>query len=158
MSFPRSFPTYPTREQFLEYLESYAKRFGIKPQFGQAVVSAEFNGDSWWVRTKEVISPASGGEQAKLSGRVNMYRCKWLVVATGENAEPVVPEIEGSGRFKGQLMHSSDYRSGEGYAGKRVLVVGCGNSGMEVSLDLSNHNARASMVVRDTVRFFSAIK
>ncbi|CAM0880475.1 unnamed protein product [Alopecurus aequalis] len=150
MSFPPSFPTYPSREQFLEYLESYATRFHIEPQFRKAVVSAEFSGGFWWVKTKDVISPASGGEQPTL-GAVNMYRSKWLVVATGENADPVVPEIEGSGRFKGQLMHSSDYRSGEGYADKRVLVVGCGNSGMEVSLDLSNHNARASMVVRDTV-------
>lgn len=154
MSFPPSFPTYPTREQFLEYLDSYATRFGIQPQFRKAVVSAEFNGGFWWVKTKEVVSPASGGEQATLSPGVTMYRCNWLVVATGENAEPVVPEIEGSGRFKGQLMHSSDYRSGESYADKRVLVVGCGNSGMEVSLDLCNHNARASMVVRDTVRNF----
>jgi cation diffusion facilitator CzcD-associated flavoprotein CzcO len=154
MPFPVDFPTYPTREQFLEYLESYATTFGIEPKFREAVISAEFNGDSWWVRTKGVTSLASGGEQPKLAGNVNMYRCKWLVVATGENAEPVVPEIEGSARFKGQLMHSSDYRSGEGYADKRVLVVGCGNSGMEVSLDLSNHNARASMVVRDKVRIF----
>ncbi|KAM0824862.1 hypothetical protein ACQ4PT_069924 [Festuca glaucescens] len=151
MPFPLDFSTYPMREQFLEYLESYATTFGIEPKFREAVVSAEFNGDSWWVRTKGVTSLASGGEQPKLAGNVNMYRCKWLVVATGENAEPVVPEIEGSARFKGQLMHSSDYRSGEGYADKRVLVVGCGNSGMEVSLDLSNHNARASMVVRDKV-------
>uniref|UniRef100_A0ACD5VYH0 Uncharacterized protein n=1 Tax=Avena sativa TaxID=4498 RepID=A0ACD5VYH0_AVESA len=151
MPFPASFPTYPTREQFLDYLESYATRFAIEPEFRQAVVSAEFNGDHWWVRTKEVTSVAGGGEQPTLGGRVYMYRCKWLVVATGENAEPAVPEIEGSARFKGQLLHSSDYRSGEGYADKRVLVVGCGNSGMEVSLDLANHNARASMVVRDTV-------
>lgn len=151
MSFPKSFPTYPTRDQFLEYLESYARRFNIEPQFRQAVVSAEFNGDSWWIRTKEVTSLPIGGEQASLSGKTTLYRCKWLVVATGENAEPAAPEIEGTGRFKGQLMHSCEYRSGQGYAGKRVLVVGCGNSGMEVSLDLANHNALTSMVVRGTM-------
>lgn len=151
MPFPSSFPTYPTREQFLDYLESYAKRFDVQPVFRQAVVSAEFNGEFWWVRTKQVISAAIGGQQAVLGSAITMYRCKWLVVATGENAEPRVPEIEGAKRFKGQIMHSSEYRSGEGYAGKRVLVVGCGNSGMEVSLDLSNHNAHAAMVVRDTV-------
>ncbi|XP_037404956.1 indole-3-pyruvate monooxygenase YUCCA4-like [Triticum dicoccoides] len=151
MPFPKSFPTYPTRDQFLEYLESYARRFNIEPQFRQAVVSAEFNGDFWWIRTKEVTSLPMGGEQATHSGKTTLYRCKWLVVATGENAEPAVPEIEGTGRFKGQLMHSCEYRSGAGYAGKQVLVVGCGNSGMEVSLDLANHNAITSMVVRGTL-------
>jgi indole-3-pyruvate monooxygenase len=49
-------------------------------------------------------------------------------------------------------MHSSDYRSGETFEGKKVLVVGCGNSGMEVSLDLANYNVDTSLVVRDSVR------
>ncbi|XP_040376438.1 indole-3-pyruvate monooxygenase YUCCA4 [Oryza brachyantha] len=151
MPFPVSYPEYPTKDQFLEYLDSYARRFAVEPVFRRAVISAEFDGESWWVYTKEVITAAVGGEQAVLGCTMTVYRSKWLVVATGENAEPAVPEIEGAGRFKGQIMHSSEYRNGVGYAGKRVLVVGCGNSGMEVSLDLCNHNARASMVVRDTV-------
>uniref|UniRef100_J3KXV0 Flavin-containing monooxygenase n=1 Tax=Oryza brachyantha TaxID=4533 RepID=J3KXV0_ORYBR len=150
MPFPVSYPEYPTKDQFLEYLDSYARRFAVEPVFRRAVISAEFDGESWWVYTKEVITAAVGGEQAVLGCTMTVYRSKWLVVATGENAEPAVPEIEGAGRFKGQIMHSSEYRNGVGYAGKRVLVVGCGNSGMEVSLDLCNHNARASMVVRDT--------
>nr|DAD33948.1 TPA_asm: hypothetical protein HUJ06_012799 [Nelumbo nucifera] len=49
------------------------------------------------------------------------------------------------------LFHSCHYRSGEDYRGKRVLVVGCGNFGMEVSLDLCNHEAFPSMVVRSLV-------
>uniref|UniRef100_A0A0D9UYH1 Flavin-containing monooxygenase n=1 Tax=Leersia perrieri TaxID=77586 RepID=A0A0D9UYH1_9ORYZ len=154
MPFPISFPEYPTRDQFLQYLDSYARRFSVEPVFRRAVISAEYDGDSWWVYTREVIAGAgagAGGEQAVLGSTMTVYRSKWLVVATGENAEPVVPEIEGAGRFRGQIMHSSEYRNGEGYAGKRVLVVGCGNSAMEVCLDLCNHNARASMVVRDTV-------
>lgn len=72
-------------------------------------------------------------------------------MATGENAEKVVPEFEGLEDFGGHVMHACDYRSGEGHRGKRVLVVGCGNSGMEVSLDLCNYNASPSMVVRSSV-------
>ncbi|XP_062182911.1 indole-3-pyruvate monooxygenase YUCCA4-like [Phragmites australis] len=151
MPFPANFPTYPTREQFLEYLDDYATTYGIRPVFHQAVVSAEHDGEFWRVRTKEVITAAIDGEEAVLSSTTTEYRSKWLVVATGENAEPVEPEIDGIEGFKGQVMHSSDYRSGEGYQGKKVLVVGCGNSGMEVSLDLSNHNVHTSMVVRDAV-------
>ncbi|KAI7730765.1 hypothetical protein M8C21_008052 [Ambrosia artemisiifolia] len=48
-------------------------------------------------------------------------------------------------------MHACDYRSGESFQGKKVLVIGCGNSGMEVSLDLCHHNAFPSMVVRSSV-------
>lgn len=72
-------------------------------------------------------------------------------MATGENAEKVVPEFKGLEEFGGQVMHVCDYKSGETYRGKRVLVVGCGNSGMEVSLDLCHHNAIPSMVVRSSV-------
>ena len=142
MPFPPSYPAYPTREQFLAYLEDYIATFGIRPFFCQAVVSAEHDGDFWCVRA---VDGGSGGV-------TRVYRSKWLVVATGENAEPVVPDIDGINAFRGLVMHSSDYCSGEGYRGKKVLVVGCGNSGMEVSLDLSNHNVHTSMVVRDSVR------
>ncbi|GJN38168.1 hypothetical protein PR202_gb27184 [Eleusine coracana subsp. coracana] len=152
MPFPESFPTYPTREQFLEYLEDYALAYNIHPMCRQNVVGAEHDGEFWIVRTKEVITAAiDDEEEAVLSSTTRVYRSRWLVVATGENAEPVLPEIDGIETFKGHVMHSSDYRNGEGYEGKKVLVVGCGNSGMEVSLDLSNHNVHTSMVVRDAV-------
>ena len=157
MPFPATYPEYPTREQFLDYLEEYLRNFGIRPFFRQEVVSAEFDGGLWCVRTKEVVTAAiddggHGQQEAVLATATREYRSKWLVVATGENAEPVLPEIDGIDGFKGQVMHSCDYRSGEPYQGSKVLVVGCGNSGMEVSLDLSNHNVHTSMVVRDTVR------
>ncbi|KAI7735486.1 hypothetical protein M8C21_017844 [Ambrosia artemisiifolia] len=79
------------------------------------------------------------------------YVCRWLVVATGENAEPVVPNIKGIGDFRGVVRHTSEYKNGSGFSGKKVLVVGCGNSGMEVCLDLCNHNAHPSLIVRDSV-------
>jgi indole-3-pyruvate monooxygenase len=77
-----------------------------------------------------------------------------LIVATGENAEAVVPNIEGVDEFDGIIRHTSLYKSGEEFRGKRVLVVGCGNSGMEVCLDLCNHDATPSLVVRDSVSNF----
>ena len=72
-------------------------------------------------------------------------------MATGENAEKVVPEIDGLQEFSGKVIHACDYKSGEEFQGKKVVVVGCGNSGMEVSLDLSNYNADISMVCRSSV-------
>lgn len=143
MAFPPDFPTYPTKQQFVQYLEDYAARFDIRPVFGQAVASAEFDEELqfWRVRT---AAAAEGGEAVE-------YVCRWLIVATGENAEAVVPSIEGMAEFGGGVVHTSGYKSGSVYGGKKVLVVGSGNSGMEVCLDLCNHNACPSLVVRDTV-------
>ncbi|CAN4076562.1 unnamed protein product [Withania somnifera] len=144
MSFPDDFPTYPTKQQFIKYLELYAMTFDIRPVFNQTVVCAIYDRDlrAWRVKT-ETITPTT---------RIPIeYVSRWLIVATGENAEAVVPELEGMEEFSGSIMHTSLYKSGEVFRGKKVLVVGCGNSGMEVCLDLCNHDANPSLVVRDTV-------
>lgn len=148
MPFPHSFPTYPTKQQFIAYLEAYARQFQLQPAFNQTVVSAEYDPifGFWRVR-------ARASAMGVLKEVVKEFVCRWLVVATGENAEAVVPEIDGSGEFQGPVIHTSLYRSGEAFEGKRVLVVGCGNSGMEVCLDLCNNGAFPSLVVRDTVGF-----
>ncbi|XP_051151148.1 indole-3-pyruvate monooxygenase YUCCA6, partial [Andrographis paniculata] len=139
MPFPADFPTYPCKEQFIQYLEAYADKFEIRPAFNQRVERAEFDG-KWWRVT------ASTAEGATVE-----YACRWLIAATGENAEAVVPEIEGMAEFGGHVMHTCGYKNGGAYSGKKVLVVGCGNSGMEVCLDLCNHNAAAALVVREAV-------
>lgn len=145
MPFPESFPTYPSREQFVSYLEAYARRFDIRPVFNSTVVSAEFDQKSelWRVHTV-----GSDGSPAK-------YVSRWLVGATGVNAEESVPGIGGMEEFKGLVIHTSSYKCGKIFQGQRVLVIGCGNSGMEVCLDLCNHNARPSMVVREGVFLLS---
>ncbi|KAJ1401702.1 Pyridine nucleotide-disulfide oxidoreductase, class-II [Sesbania bispinosa] len=142
--FPEDFPEYPTKFQFIKYLESYAKHFNINPQFNETVQSAKYDETFGLWRVKTIRKSTSGSSEVE-------YICRWLVVATGENAEKVVPEFEGLEEFGGHVMHACDYKSGEDYTGKKVLVVGCGNSGMEVSLDLCNHNASPSMVVRSSV-------
>ncbi|CAD5175162.1 unnamed protein product [Musa acuminata subsp. malaccensis] len=138
MGFPEGFPKYPSKQQFVSYMESYAAAFGVRPRFRTEVLAAEFDGaiGAWRVRTRD------GGELVS----------RWLVVATGENAEPVIPEFPGMDRFGGRVVHTCAYKCGADFKGEKVLVVGCGNSGMEVSLDLCRHGARPYMVVRNTVR------
>lgn len=139
--FPGHYPEYPSKKQFVEYLESYTSHHDIRPQFNESVVSAKYDESCrlWRVKT----AAAAGGEVE--------YICQWLVVATGENAEPVFPDVDGLKDFAGEVVHACDYKSGEKFKGKKVLVVGCGNSGMEVSLDLCNHQAKPAMVVRSAV-------
>ncbi|KAL8048328.1 hypothetical protein ABFX02_07G056900 [Erythranthe guttata] len=150
--FPRKFPNYPSKHQFVGYLESYAAHFGIAPRFGETVGSARYDGACglWRVRTRAAAGVVVGGSCE--SETETEYICRWVVVASGENAEKVVPEFDGlREEFAGGVVHACDYKSGEGFGGKRVLVVGCGNSGMEVSLDLCHHRALPSMVVRSSV-------
>ncbi|KAL2486102.1 putative indole-3-pyruvate monooxygenase YUCCA8 [Abeliophyllum distichum] len=142
--FPQHYPEYPTKKQFIDYLESYASHFDINPQFNECVESAKYDEACHLWRVKTVST--SGSIRSEVE-----YICQWLVVATGENAERVMPEIEGLKNFGGEVIHACDYKSGENFRGKNVLVVGCGNSGMEVSLDLCNHHAKPSMVVRSSV-------
>ncbi|KAF2314094.1 hypothetical protein GH714_022149 [Hevea brasiliensis] len=144
--FPEDFPEYPTKYQFITYLESYAKHFDITPHFNETVQSAKYDETFGLWRVKTISTRSFIPTEVE-------YICRWLVVATGENAEKVVPEFEGLQQFGGNITHACDYKSGENYRGKRVLVVGCGNSGMEVSLDLCNHNASPSMVVRSSRNF-----
>ncbi|XVE63550.1 hypothetical protein DITRI_Ditri07aG0029100 [Diplodiscus trichospermus] len=136
LGFPDNFPKYPTKHQFISYMESYASHFSIQPRFKQAVLSAEFDHvlGFWRVETLDCE-----------------YISRWLIVATGENAEPVIPDISGIDKFNGPVVHTSLYESGSEFKNQRVLVVGCGNSGMEVSLDLCRYNAIPHMVVRNTV-------
>ncbi|XP_039794091.1 probable indole-3-pyruvate monooxygenase YUCCA9 isoform X1 [Panicum virgatum] len=143
MPFPDHYPEYPTKRQFVDYLEAYAARAGVEPRFNQAVTSARYDAAAglWRVRAEDAGDAAAPATE---------YIGRWLVVATGENAERIVPEFDGAEDFGGPVSHVSEYKSGEAYRGKRVLVVGCGNSGMEVCLDLCDHNALPALVVRDS--------
>ncbi|KAK3164906.1 hypothetical protein QOZ80_1AG0026300 [Eleusine coracana subsp. coracana] len=144
LPFPEDYPPYPTKDQFVAYMESYAAASGVAPRFGARVEEAAFDAaaGAWRVR----LAGAGGDDETQT------LVARWLVVATGENAVPRVPEFPGgAGRFAGRVLHTCDYKSGEAFAGEKVLVVGCGNSGMEVSLDLCRHGAKPSLVVRNTV-------
>ncbi|XP_077210175.1 putative indole-3-pyruvate monooxygenase YUCCA4 [Tasmannia lanceolata] len=136
MGFPKNFPKYPSKQLFISYMKSYAETFSIEPRFGQSVQSADFDLviGLWRVRTQD-----------------SEYMSRWLIIATGENAEPVIPEILAIEKFSGTVIHTSAYKSGAYFRQQKVLVIGCGNSGMEVSLDLCNHDATPYMVARNTV-------
>ncbi|XWS22422.1 hypothetical protein CRYUN_Cryun29cG0032600 [Craigia yunnanensis] len=111
---------------------------------GPSVKSAKYDETFGLWRVKTISAGGSNPVEVE-------YICRWLVVATGENAEKVVPEFEGLQDFGGHVTHACDYKSGQSYSEERVLVVGCGNSGMEVSLDLCDHNSNPSIVVRSSV-------
>ncbi|KAI9119268.1 hypothetical protein K1719_009943 [Acacia pycnantha] len=146
MSFPQSYPQYVPKKQFLQYLHDYVSHFRISPLYRRTVQRAEYDegGQKWRVE-------ARNGD----SGEVEEYSGRFLVVATGENSEPFVPAVEGLGGFKGRVIHSTEFKSGKKFKDEHVLVVGSGNSGMEIALDLANHGARTSILVRNSVHLLS---
>ena len=134
MPWPDEVPMYPGRAQVVDYLERYARRFRLEPRFGHTVTRAHQDGARWVVR-------ARGAE----------IRSRALVVATGYNRVPKVPSWPGRERFRGAVRHSSEYKSGEAFRGKRALVVGIGNSGGEIALDLWESGAETTLSVRSPV-------
>uniref|UniRef100_A0A7N1A3C5 Flavin-containing monooxygenase n=1 Tax=Kalanchoe fedtschenkoi TaxID=63787 RepID=A0A7N1A3C5_KALFE len=138
-------PTFISKAAFVDYIDAYAARFDIRPRCNRNVTKAEFDRELGKWRVEAAV-----GE-----GGVEVYAARLLVVASGENDLENVPEIEGLARFRGRVVHSRRYKSGAEYEGKRVLVVGSGNSGMEIVYDLSVSGARASVVIKSPIHILS---
>jgi indole-3-pyruvate monooxygenase len=139
LPFPREVGTYPSRSQVIAYLESYAAQFGIKPRFGERLERAHPAG------VAGDTAQEAGWEIQTSSQR---YRARHLIMATGLNRTPVRPVWPRQELFRGRIVHSADYQSGDPFSGQRVLVVGMGNTGAEIALDLQEHGARVCLSVR----------
>jgi cation diffusion facilitator CzcD-associated flavoprotein CzcO len=122
--FPKGTPTFPTRAQVIEYLEHHAGEDGFEIRLGTAAERVE-RGDSGWV------VHTTAGE----------LRAPQVVVATGYENRPVIPEWSGRDRWNGQILHSSEYRNPEPFRGRKVLVAGAGSSGMEIAHELAEGGA-----------------
>jgi len=127
-------PRYPARDEVVEYLESYAEYFDLRPQFGCEVKTVRSSNSGWRV------THAKGASEAPV-----------VVFATGLNGAPFVPEFDGLANFGGEWIHSSAYKTATPFNGKRVLVVGFGNTAGDVALDLAEAGVRVDMAVRGPV-------
>jgi cation diffusion facilitator CzcD-associated flavoprotein CzcO len=136
MPFPRDYPKYVPRAKVAEYLAAYAAQFHIAPRFGEQVMRVRKAADGEWITLC-----ASG------------FECKsaFVVVATGANQVCNMPALPGMSDFKGRVMHSAAYLNAREFGGQRVLVVGMGNTGAEIALDLAEHEASVTISVRSPV-------
>lgn len=114
-----------SRDGVVRYLDRYAEHHRLDVRTGVEISSIERGPDGWLLR-----SP-----QGDLHARQ-------VVVATGYNHTPLVPDWPGRAGFSGDLVHAGDYRNGLPYAGKDVLVVGAGNTGAEIAVDLAESGAK----------------
>jgi cation diffusion facilitator CzcD-associated flavoprotein CzcO len=135
MAMPPSYPAYPSRAQMVAYLEGYAAHFDIRPVFNTEISTIRRDGTRW---------------RADLGQ--NSIAAPLIVVATGVAGAPYRPSWPGQETYPGPIVHSSDYRNPAPYAGKRVLVVGFGNSGGEIALDLADAGVNVALAVRGPVQ------
>ncbi|MEU3951401.1 NAD(P)/FAD-dependent oxidoreductase [Streptomyces achromogenes] len=132
---PRRFGRWVSRDNVVRYLEKYAEHHRLEIVTGVEVhrVERTADGTGWLLR-------ASGGRE--LTGSA-------VVVATGFNHTPRLPDWPGGTEFGGELLHAARYRNAAPYRGRDVLVVGVGNTGAEIAVDLVEGGAaRVRLAVR----------
>ena len=129
---PRRYPQYLARDEFVAYLREYVRHFALDVVTGSRIhgISRSLGDPARWT-----VSTSAGD-----------WTGDAVVVATGQYIEPVMPAWPGRELYRGSLTHSSVYAEPSPFAGKRVLVVGAGNSGSEIATDIAEHGA-ASVTV-----------
>lgn len=130
---PDRFPDYPHHSEMYEYLQAYMHHFGLDAfiNFETAVEAIEpvEGGDTWQVTVR---GPDGEARTADYAG---------VVIANGHNWHPKQPEYPGE--FTGEVIHSAEYDSAKQLEGKRVLIVGAGNTGCDLVVDAAQHAEHA---------------
>ena len=134
MRFPKDVPRYPSAAQMIAYLEAYAAKFAIHPRFNEPVRRVSVAGGGFVVETARAV-----------------HRARAVVMATGYNRVPNPDRPRGAEQYQGQLLHAASYRNAEPFVGKNVLVVGAGNTGAEIALELAERGAKPTLAVRNPV-------
>lgn len=139
LPFPVHWPVYTPKDQMGDWLEMYAKVMELNYWGSTECRSARYDEDAgqWAVEVER-------------EGSSIVLRPKHLVLATGMSGLPNIPDIPGAEAFEGDLYHSSGYRSGEAYRGKRAVVLGSNNSAHDICQDLWEHDADVTMIQRSS--------
>jgi cation diffusion facilitator CzcD-associated flavoprotein CzcO len=132
----RSNVDYPSHRVLREYFEQFADHFGLTKlfRFNTRVTKLEPHDDGWNLTSTD----ADGNEQTRWYAGV--------ILANGTLAEPNVPQFKGE--FAGEIMHTSAYKHPSQLAGRRVLIIGAGNSGCDIAVDAVHHAEYVDMSVR----------
>lgn len=128
---------YPSHKELFKYFNDYANHFSLKEHytFNMKVTKTEPNEDFWDVITED--------------GNTKTY--KGLIIANGTLTHPNIPTFKGE--FKSEIFHSSKYRNADIFAGKRVLIIGAGNSGCDIAVDAVHRAKKVSISMRRGYHF-----
>ena len=130
---------YPSHRELREYFSAFADRFDLRRhyRFGAHVQKVEPLDGSASPPWRVTWTDAAGEHDEVFAG---------VVIANGTLAEPNMPRFEGT--FSGELLHTADYKHPDLFTGKRVLVVGAGNSGCDIAVDAVHHARSVDLSVR----------
>ena len=146
MPFPSTWPTYLTKDMLGDWLEAYAKAMDVNVWTGTEFLEGRWDNETetWSARVRR----ADGTERT--------LRPRHIVFANGGIVgQPRYPDFPGLKDFKGEIMHSHSYVSGAAWRGKKVLVIGVGNTAHDIAQDLHGHGAHVTMVQRSSITVFS---
>jgi len=140
---PEDYPEYPSHREVLAYLHFYAERFDLDRFVRKktSVVSLNKGDNRWQVELQEDGKPAKSSEHFDA-----------IVIANGHHAKPNMPNV--TGQFAGEVLHAHGYKHHRQLEGKRVLVVGAGNSGCDIAVEAAIHGASAAISMRRGYHFF----
>ncbi|TYB43863.1 flavin-containing monooxygenase [Actinomadura chibensis] len=140
--FPGDPDGYPARDEVVAYLTAYAERLDADIRTGHRVVKvAVTDSEPRLGRRFEVVVEDGQGFSTPI-----------VIAATGAFSRPYRPELAGLDSFTGTVVHSSDYRRPEEFADRRVVIVGGGNSAVQIGIELAGH-ARVTLATRHRLRF-----
>ncbi|NGO08449.1 NAD(P)/FAD-dependent oxidoreductase [Streptomyces sp. HC44] len=120
MRFPGDGDRYPTRDEVVDYLRAYARHLAAEIRTSTTVTSITRQDDAWSVRSED--------------GRE--FTARAVITATGDYDTPYIPDLPGRAEFTGRVLHAADYRSPGPFARQRVVVVGGGNSAIQIAAEL----------------------
>lgn len=135
-AFPPGTPDYPHHSHLKKYFQDYAKHFGVTPKirFHTEVIKAERDAQGLWT----IRSRGPQGERTETFDA--------LMIANGHHWNPRLPEYPG--HFAGEFIHSHNFKNNEPFRGKRVLVIGGGNSAADVAVECSRTAAKTAISMR----------
>lgn len=121
---PDDYPDYPSNKQILNYIRSFTEQYSLLPhiQFNTLVEQARETDGLWQIDINQ-------------QGEKKSFEYRWLVCANGTNWHQNRPSITGEDDFSGEIIHSVNYQQGDSLKGKKVLVIGAGNSGIDIACD-----------------------
>jgi hypothetical protein len=138
MPFPPNWPTYIPKDKLANWFEAYVEAMELNFWTGSEFLGGSYDDEAGrWTAT---LRQADGSERA--------MHPRHIVMATGANGIPHIPEIPTLQAFAGTVLHSSAYEDGADWKGRNALVIGTGNSGHDIAQDLHSAGANVTMVQR----------
>lgn len=137
LPFPGNPDRYPRRDEVVDYLRRYATTLDVDLHVNTRVLAVDHDGGTFTARTDTGAA----------------FTAPRMIAATGGFGSPHHPELPGLGTFTGKVQHASDYRRADDYAGQSVIVVGAGNSAVQIAAELADVAEEVVLASRSPVKF-----